>query len=174
MSLGDLNYLSLLQYSDVVIGNSSSGIIEVPYFKKPTVNIGNRQRNRLRSSSIIDCQANAKEIIDAISKSLSNEFKEVLSKVDALVAPVSPTPTPKLGYIQNDPLKAYMMDVLTVPVNMAGLPALTVPSGFIDNLPIGVQFIGKHFDESLLYKIGYAFEQETKYYKKLPEFKVFP
>ena len=92
MSLGDLNYLSLLQYSDVVIGNSSSGIIEVPYFKKPTVNIGNRQRNRLRSSSIIDCQANAKEIIDAISKSLSNEFKEVLKNS-------------KLAYMQDDSSK---------------------------------------------------------------------
>ncbi|EKD71482.1 MAG: UDP-N-acetyl-D-glucosamine 2-epimerase, UDP-hydrolysing [uncultured bacterium] len=78
VTLGDLNYLSLLQFVDVVIGNSSSGLIEVPYFKKPTINIGNRQSNRLRASSVIDCSGNKNEIVDAIKKALSNEFKKTL------------------------------------------------------------------------------------------------
>lgn len=73
-TLGDLNYLSLLPYVDVVIGNSSSGIIEVPYFKKPTVNIGNRQACRLRSASIIDVVAEASAIESAIHKALSTTF----------------------------------------------------------------------------------------------------
>jgi len=77
--MGNLNYLSLLQYVDVVIGNSSSGIIEVPYFKKPTVNIGYRQANRLRASTIIDCSGEGNSIVDAITKALSPEFQQTLT-----------------------------------------------------------------------------------------------
>lgn len=77
-TLGDLNYLSLLQFVDVVIGNSSSGLIEVPYFRKPTVNIGHRQSNRLRASSVIDCSMETEDIIKAIRKATSNEFEQNL------------------------------------------------------------------------------------------------
>jgi UDP-hydrolysing UDP-N-acetyl-D-glucosamine 2-epimerase len=80
VSMGNLNYLSLLQHVDVVIGNSSSGIIEVPYFKKPTVNIGHRQANRLRASTIIDCSGKGDTIVDAIHQALSPEFQEKLNK----------------------------------------------------------------------------------------------
>ena len=80
ITLGDLNYLSLLQYVDVVIGNSSSGLIEVPHFRKPTVNIGNRQAKRLRASTVIDCAGEVKEIMQAINTALANEFKEGLKK----------------------------------------------------------------------------------------------
>ncbi len=80
-TLGDLNYLSLLQYVDVVIGNSSSGIIEVPYFKKPTVNIGQRQARRLRSPSIIDVPAESKAIECAIQQAISAPFKTQIEKV---------------------------------------------------------------------------------------------
>ena len=75
ITLGDINYLSLLQFVDAVIGNSSSGLIEVPYFHKPTINIGNRQSNRLRASSVIDCQTTENAIITAIERALSNEFQ---------------------------------------------------------------------------------------------------
>lgn len=74
-SLGQLKYLSLLQYSDVVIGNSSSGITEVPSFHIPTVNIGDRQRGRIRAASIIDCGTSKEDITNAISKALSATFK---------------------------------------------------------------------------------------------------
>lgn len=80
-TLGDLNYLSLLQFVDVVIGNSSSGLIEVPYFKKPTINIGSRQASRLRASSVIDCFGDSQNIIEAIQKSLSSEFKQKLLNI---------------------------------------------------------------------------------------------
>lgn len=80
VSLGDVNYLSLLQYVDVVIGNSSSGIIEVPYFGKPTVNIGERQAHRLRASSIIDCDGQGESIINAINKAVSLDFKKELAQ----------------------------------------------------------------------------------------------
>ncbi|MBU1017185.1 MAG: Asp-tRNA(Asn)/Glu-tRNA(Gln) amidotransferase subunit GatA [Patescibacteria group bacterium] len=97
-----------------------------------------------------------------------NDFKNVFEKVDALVAPVFPSIPPKLGESITDPVKMYMMDVLTVPVNLAGLPALSVPGGFVDNLPTGIQFIGKHFNEKLLYRVGRAFEQKTRYWEVFP------
>lgn len=80
-TLGDLNYLSLLQFVDVVMGNSSSGLIEVPFFKKPTINIGNRQANRLRASSVIDCQGNLASITAAIKQVLSQNFKQSLRNI---------------------------------------------------------------------------------------------
>ncbi len=79
--LGQLKYLSLMKQIDVVIGNSSSGIIEAPAMKKPTVNIGDRQRGRLRSASIIDCQETTEAIISAIRKALSEDFKCLLQSV---------------------------------------------------------------------------------------------
>jgi UDP-hydrolysing UDP-N-acetyl-D-glucosamine 2-epimerase len=78
VTLGDLNYLSLLQFIDAAIGNSSSGLIEVPYFCKPTINIGNRQANRLRATSVIDCSIDSEQIIEAIKKALSKEFGQIL------------------------------------------------------------------------------------------------
>lgn len=79
-SLGQLRYLSCLQYVDVVIGNSSSGIIEVPLFNKPTVNIGNRQKGRLKGETIIDCGENINDIVAAIEKALSPAFQQIVSK----------------------------------------------------------------------------------------------
>ncbi len=93
---------------------------------------------------------------------IKQDFDNAFQKVDALVAPVSPTPPWKIGEKQNDPLKMYLSDILAVPANLAGIPGLTVPSGFIDKLPTGIQFLGPHFSEELLFKIGHAYEQEKK------------
>lgn len=77
-SLGQINYLSVLKHVDVVIGNSSSGIIEAPAFGTPTVNLGDRQKGRLKAASVIDCDENAEEITHAIHKALSPEFRQSL------------------------------------------------------------------------------------------------
>ncbi|MDR1481060.1 MAG: UDP-N-acetylglucosamine 2-epimerase [Synergistaceae bacterium] len=79
VSLGQARYLSVLKHFDAVIGNSSSGLIEAPSFKIPTVNIGDRQKGRIRAESVIDCGASAREITAAIGRALSPEFKEVAS-----------------------------------------------------------------------------------------------
>ena len=79
-SLGQLNYLSLLKYVDGVIGNSSSGLLEVPTYKKGTINIGDRQKGRLQSSSIINCKPNYKSIIKAINILYSKKFQKKLKK----------------------------------------------------------------------------------------------
>jgi UDP-N-acetylglucosamine 2-epimerase (non-hydrolysing)/GDP/UDP-N,N'-diacetylbacillosamine 2-epimerase (hydrolysing) len=83
-SLGQIRYLSALRHVDVVIGNSSSGIIEVPVFHKPTVNIGDRQAGRLQASSIINCRAEVTEIVQAIEQALSPDFQQSLDSVQSL------------------------------------------------------------------------------------------
>lgn len=80
MSLGQLRYFSVLQYCDLVIGNSSSGIIEAPFFKKPTVNIGTRQKGRLRAVSVVDCQGTVEDIQMAISQVLDTDFLQMLDR----------------------------------------------------------------------------------------------
>jgi len=80
-SLGQLKYLSAIQHCDIVIGNSSSGLIEVPVFKKATVNLGARQNGRLKADSVIDCQETKSEIVAAIKKASSFEFQTILEKV---------------------------------------------------------------------------------------------
>jgi UDP-N-acetylglucosamine 2-epimerase (non-hydrolysing)/GDP/UDP-N,N'-diacetylbacillosamine 2-epimerase (hydrolysing) len=77
-SMGQLFYLSAIKNADVIIGNSSSGIVEVPTFHKPTVNIGKRQQGRLKADSIIDCKETEQAIADAIKEALSSEFKKIL------------------------------------------------------------------------------------------------
>ena len=81
-SLGQLNYLSSLQFIDLVIGNSSSGLIEVPSFKKPTINIGNRQKGRIRAESVINALPNKINITKAIKIALSSSFKEQLKNIE--------------------------------------------------------------------------------------------
>jgi UDP-N-acetylglucosamine 2-epimerase (non-hydrolysing)/GDP/UDP-N,N'-diacetylbacillosamine 2-epimerase (hydrolysing) len=83
-SLGQLCYLSALSHVDVVVGNSSSGLIEAPVFKKPTVNIGDRQRGRLQASSVIDCGESAQEIGAALEKALSTDFQATLATTQSL------------------------------------------------------------------------------------------
>ena len=79
-SLGQLRYLSALQHVDLVIGNSSSGLIEVPSFKKPTINIGDRQRGRVYGLSVINCEPTKKDIIESINHGLSESFRKKLKR----------------------------------------------------------------------------------------------
>jgi len=82
VSMGRLKYLSTLQYMDAVVGNSSSGIIEVPSFGKPTINIGDRQRGRIKAESVIDCKPKKESIINALKKAFSKEFKAFCQTVN--------------------------------------------------------------------------------------------
>lgn len=97
-----------------------------------------------------------------------NDFKKVFDNYDLILGPVSPTVAFEFGAAQDDPITAYMRDILTIPVNLAGLPGMSVPGGFSEGLPIGIQLIGNHFDEEKMYQAAYAFEQATDFHKKQP------
>lgn len=100
---------------------------------------------------------------------IKKDFEDAFSIVDAIISPVSPTPAWRIGEKAEDPLAMYLSDVYTVTANLAGIPGISVPAGFSTNkLPIGMQFMGPHFSESLLFQIGHAFEQETKLFKEVP------
>ena len=100
---------------------------------------------------------------------LKREFQEALKECDALVSPTMPIVAFKIGEMIEDPLQMYMTDILTCPINLAGLPALSIPCGFnSDDLPIGFQIIGDYFDEKTILNIGYQLEQDLNIYKKRP------
>jgi len=100
---------------------------------------------------------------------IKKDFDKAFSKVGVILAPVSPTPPFKLGEKVEDPLKMYLSDVLAVPANLAGIPGLTMPAGFINGLPIGIQFLGPQFSEELLFQVGGAYEQATDWQQRRPK-----
>lgn len=99
---------------------------------------------------------------------IKKDFEDAFSKVDAIIAPVSPTLPWKFGEKVDDPLKMYLSDVFTVTANLAGIPGLSVPCGFVNGFPVGFQILGPQFSEELLYQVGYAYEQETRWYLSKP------
>ncbi|MEM2046335.1 MAG: Asp-tRNA(Asn)/Glu-tRNA(Gln) amidotransferase subunit GatA [Candidatus Jordarchaeales archaeon] len=100
---------------------------------------------------------------------IKREFEKALAKFDVLVAPTMPILPFKIGEIIEDPLTMYMMDIDTVPVNLAGVPSISVPCGFVDGLPVGLQVIGGFFGEEKILKVAYAFQEHTKFNLKKPE-----
>ena len=104
---------------------------------------------------------------------VKNEFAKNLEKYDVLLTPTSPTTAFKFGEKSNNPLEMYLADICTVSVNIAGLPGLSIPCGVDKSrMPIGMQLIGKAFDEETILNAGYTFEQEYKFREKYkPEFK---
>ncbi len=89
--------------------------------------------------------------------------------MDVLIAPTMPYPAFRLGEKIGDPLSLYLADVDTVPINLAGVPSISVPCGFSGGMPIGMQIIGKHFDEATILKAAYTFEENTDFHNKRPE-----
>ncbi|HUV57075.1 MAG TPA: Asp-tRNA(Asn)/Glu-tRNA(Gln) amidotransferase subunit GatA [Dehalococcoidales bacterium] len=100
---------------------------------------------------------------------IRREFDQAFEKFDALITPTSPTVPFKIGEKVDDPLQMYLSDVCTLPINIAGVPAISIPAGFADGLPIGMQIIGKPFAEETILKIAYAYQQATEWHKKRPE-----
>jgi aspartyl-tRNA(Asn)/glutamyl-tRNA(Gln) amidotransferase subunit A len=100
---------------------------------------------------------------------IKQDFENVFEKYDVIVGPTTPTPAFKIGENIADPLTMYANDILTIPVNLAGVPAISVPCGLSNGLPLGLQIIGRHFDESTVYKVAHSFEQATEFHKQQPE-----
>jgi len=99
---------------------------------------------------------------------IRREFDQAFEKFDALVTPTSPTVPFKIGEKVDDPMQMYLTDVCTLPINIAGLPAISIPAGFADGLPIGMQIIGKPFAEETILKIAHAYQQSTDWHKRRP------
>jgi aspartyl-tRNA(Asn)/glutamyl-tRNA(Gln) amidotransferase subunit A len=100
---------------------------------------------------------------------MRKDFEDAFRQVDVIVAPTAPTPAFRIGEKAEDPLQMYLSDIFTIPVNLAGIPGISIPCGFShENLPIGLQIMGKHFDEGTLLRVAYTFEQNTDFHLKKP------
>jgi aspartyl-tRNA(Asn)/glutamyl-tRNA(Gln) amidotransferase subunit A len=100
---------------------------------------------------------------------IKQDFETAFKKCDVLVSPTMPTTAFRIGELISNPLEMYLMDILTCPINLAGLPALSIPCGFDGkNLPIGFQIIGNYFKEKEILNMGYKLEQELNIYRQNP------
>ncbi len=97
------------------------------------------------------------------------DFEQAFTQYDVLLTPTSPTTPFKIGEKIDDPLQMYLSDICTIPVNLAGIPGLSLPCGFSQGLPVGMQLLAKPFAESTLLQVAYAFEQNTDYHKQRPQ-----
>jgi aspartyl-tRNA(Asn)/glutamyl-tRNA(Gln) amidotransferase subunit A len=99
---------------------------------------------------------------------IRREFDTAFERYDALVTPTSPTVPFKIGAKADNPLQMYLSDVCTLPINIAGVPGISVPAGFSEGLPVGMQIIGKPFSEPVLFRISHAYQQATDWHKRNP------
>lgn len=100
---------------------------------------------------------------------IKKDFDDAFKSVDLIATPTTPTAAFKIGEKTDDPLQMYLSDIFTISVNLAGVPALSLPCGFTpDGLPIGLQLIGNHFDEETVLRVAYAYEQSTGWHKRRP------
>ncbi len=100
---------------------------------------------------------------------ITREFADAFTKCDVLVTPTSPTVPFRIGEKVDDPLQMYLSDVCTLPVNIAGIPGISVPAGFVDGLPVGMQILGKPFSEETVLRVAFAYEQATGWGQRQPE-----
>ncbi|MGD0115836.1 MAG: Asp-tRNA(Asn)/Glu-tRNA(Gln) amidotransferase subunit GatA [Dehalococcoidia bacterium] len=99
---------------------------------------------------------------------IRREFDAAFEKYDALVTPVSPTPAFRIGEKVDDPYAMYLSDIFTLPINIAGIPGMSVPAGFSEGLPVGLQVLAKPFDEASLFRVAYAYERATTWHDARP------
>ena len=154
---------NLSRYDGVRYGvRKSDENIEEMYVKSRTEGFGDEVKRRIMignyvlSSGFYDAYYKK---ASQVRRLIRDDFLRVLSDVDIILTPVSPTMAFKKGEKNTDPVQMYLGDIFTVSINMAGLPAISVPAGFVDNLPVGVQFIGNYFREDLLFNVANRFEE---------------
>jgi aspartyl-tRNA(Asn)/glutamyl-tRNA(Gln) amidotransferase subunit A len=100
---------------------------------------------------------------------ISREFQEAFQKYDVLITPTSPSVAFKLGAKVEDPVQMYLNDICTIPASIAGIPAISLPAGLVNGLPVGMQVMGKPLAEETILRVAYAYEQATEWHKMRPE-----
>lgn len=163
---------NLSRYDGIRFGKRADEFetLEEMYIKTRSENFGPEVKRRI----MIGNYALSSGYYDAYYKKalqvrtlVKEEFEKAFSKYDVIICPTAPNTAFKLNEKLNDPLAMYLEDMCTIPVNLAGLPALSTPCGFdSNNMPIGMQIIGKAFDEKTILKVANAYEKVTKYTKK--------
>ncbi len=104
-----------------------------------------------------------------IRRLISEDFSKALTEVDVLMGPVSPSTAFGLGEKTSDPIEMYLADIYTIAINLAGLPAMSIPAGFVENKPVGLQIIGNYFTEDRLLNIAHQYQQVTNWHQQTPK-----
>ena len=99
---------------------------------------------------------------------ITNDFNQAFADVDVIMGPAAPSTAFNIGELTDDPITMYLSDIYTIAVNLAGLPGMSIPAGFVNDMPVGLQLIGKHFAESKLLNIAHQFQQATDWHTKAP------
>jgi aspartyl-tRNA(Asn)/glutamyl-tRNA(Gln) amidotransferase subunit A len=99
---------------------------------------------------------------------IRREFEEAFARYDVLITPTAPTPAFRIGEKTDDPIQMYLSDVCTLPINIAGIPGMSIPCGFDEGLPVGLQILARAFDEETMLRVAYAFEQATDWHTRRP------
>jgi aspartyl-tRNA(Asn)/glutamyl-tRNA(Gln) amidotransferase subunit A len=146
------------------------GLNEI-YIQSRTAGFGKEvQRRILLGTFVLSAgyyDAYYKKALD-VRRAIRKDFNDAFQKVDVIATPTSPCEAFKIGEKASNPMEMYLADVFTVATPLSGNPAISVPCGFLNNLPLGLQLIGKHFDEKTILNTAYQFEQATQFYKKAP------
>ena len=101
---------------------------------------------------------------------ISNDFQQAFNDIDVIMGPTTPTTAFKLGEKTDEPISMYLADIYTISTNLAGLPALSIPAGFVKGLPVGLQIIGNYFDEARLLSVAHSYQQATDWHEKSPSY----
>ena len=174
---------NLARYDNVRYGTKISDLKELDiknlrdlYFKTRGDGFGTEVKRRILlgtyvlSSGYYDAYYKQAQKVRTIA---IKQFKELFEKYDVLLTPTSPITAFEIGSKTDDPVAMYLADICTVSINIAGVPAISIPCGFDSNkLPIGMQLIGNHFDEKTLIQFAYTYEQNTSWHKNKPELEV--
>lgn len=104
-----------------------------------------------------------------VRRVIADDFKQAFKEVDVIAGPVTPETAFKIGAKSDDPVKMYLSDIFTIAVNLAGLPGMSIPAGFSNGLPVGLQLIGGIFDESRLLNLAHQYQQVTDWHRQMPE-----
>ena len=138
--------------------------LEELYTKTRQIGFGDEVKRRIMVGSFVLSGENAKVYYDkalSIRDDIKKSFSKVFEKYDLIIGPTTTTPAYDIKEEFNDPSKSFLDDILVIPVNMAGLPGLSLPIGFSkDKLPIGMHIMGKRFDEATIYKLASYIEKE--------------
>jgi aspartyl-tRNA(Asn)/glutamyl-tRNA(Gln) amidotransferase subunit A len=104
-----------------------------------------------------------------VRRLIGDDFRRAFEQVDVIAGPTAPTTAFRLGERVDDPITMYLSDIFTIAANLAGLPGVSLPAGFADGLPVGLQLIGDHFAEGRLLNVGHRFQQATDWHRKVPQ-----
>ena len=164
---------NLARYDGVRYGlrSKAAGTVRDMFFKTRREGFGSEVKRRIMlgtyalSAGYYDAYYLKAQKVRTLIK---RDFMEAFERFDALIAPTSPTPAFKIGERIDDPLLMYYSDILTIPANLAGLPAISIPCGFSNGLPVGLQLIGKPFNEGTIFRIADSFQRQTDFHRRRP------